>query len=202
MVSCPTCAQLQVVDRLPVGTVAKCARCGFTLYRRKPNSRARTAALAAAAFILYFPANIFPIVTTYYWGLHQKTTIFDGIHGLFQRGSYFVGGLVFTTSILTPIIKILGLLLLAVTLKWDRWKNIRTWTYRIIRIVDPWNMLEVTLLAILVSIAELGKIATVHPGAGVFSFAAVVVLTIAATLTFDPRLIWDDPKIHEQHRRR
>ena len=62
-------------------------------------------------------------------------------------------------------------------------------------------MLEVTLLAILVSIAELGKIATVHPGAGVFSFAAVVVLTIAATLTFDPRLIWDETKIHEQRRR-
>lgn len=151
----------------------------------------RTFALALAALFLYIPANMLPIVTVDYWGKHQETTIFDGVHGLFQTGSYIVGCLIFTTSILTPGLKILGLLLLSASVRWTRWPKFRTIVFKIIRIVDPWNMLEVTLLAILVSLAEMGKIATVHPGAGVFSFAGVVVLTISATIVFDSRLIWD-----------
>lgn len=194
IVTCQTCGLVQRMEPLPEGARAVCARCGFEIWRRKPDSRTRTFALALGALILYFPANLYPIVQTEYWGMTQSTTIFDGIHGLFQTGSYFVGGLVFTTSILTPALKILGLLLLSITLPWPGWEKFRTWTFRIIRFVDPWNMLEVTMLAILVAIAEIGKIATVHPGAGVFSFAGVVVLTISATITFDSRLIWDARK--------
>jgi paraquat-inducible protein A len=159
--------------------------------RRKRDSASRTLALALGALALYVPANLLPIVSVDYWGMHQTTTIFDGVHGLFETGSYVVGCLIFTTSILTPGLKIVGLILLSATVRWPRWRKFRTWVYRTIQVVDPWNMLEVTLLAILVSLAEMGKIATVHPGAGVFSFAGVVILTIAATLAFDPRLVWD-----------
>lgn len=191
IVTCGTCGFLQRMPPTPAGTRAKCARCHFEIHRRKPDSRSRTFALALGALVLYFPANLLPIVEVDYWGMHEKTTIFDGIHGLFVGGSYFVGALVFTTSILTPGLKIIGLLSLSITQPWGGWEKFRAWIYRIIQIVDPWNMLEVTMLAILVSLAEMGKIATVHPGAGVFSFAGVVVLTLCATLTFDPRLIWD-----------
>jgi paraquat-inducible protein A len=171
--------------------MAKCARCGFRITARKVNSRTRTAALALTALILYFPANLFPIVTTQYWGAEEKTTIFDGIRGLCQTKSYFVGSLVFTTSILTPALKIIGLLFLSLAANSPRLIRTRTWVYKIIQVVDPWNMLEVTLLSILVSIAELGRVATVHPGAGVLSFGGVVLFTIVATLTFDTRLLWD-----------
>jgi paraquat-inducible protein A len=192
VVTCPTCGLVQRMDaEIAVGHRVTCARCNFVIHRRKPDSRNRTFCLALAAFILYWPANLFPIVITDYWGMEERTTIFQGINGLFQQGNYFVGSLVFTTSILSPGLKILGLLFLSATLRWTRWKRFRTWVYKIIRIIDPWNMLEVTLLAMLVSIAELGKVATVHPGAGVFSFGAVVVLTICATITFDTRLVWD-----------
>ena len=191
VVTCGTCGLLQRMKSPPKGFRATCARCNFELFVRKPDSRERTLALALAALILYFPANLFPIVETDYWGMHQKTTIFDGIRGLFQTGSYLVGCLVFTTSILTPGLKILGLLALSFTQNWTGWERFRTWVYRTIQFVDPWNMLEVTMLAILVAVAEMGKIATVHPGAGVFSFAGVVILTMCATLTFDPRRIWD-----------
>lgn len=192
VVTCRTCGLLQrVATPLPAGTRASCARCDFEIRRRKPDSRNRTLCLALAALILYFPANLFPIVETDYWGMQEKTTIFQGIKGLFLQGNYLVGSLVFTTSILTPALKIIGLLFLSITLPWPRYKKFRTWVFKIIQIVDPWNMLEVTLLAMLVSIAELGEVATVHPGAGVFSFAMVVVLTICATITFDTRLVWD-----------
>ncbi len=191
VVACQTCGLIQQLEPPPAGARATCPRCGFEVYRTKPDSRSRTLALSLAALILYVPANVFPIVTTDYWGMEEKTTIYQGVFGLFQQGNYLVGGLVFCTSILTPALKILGLLFLCATVNWPGWRRFRTWTYKIIRVIDPWNMLEVTLLAMLVAIAELGNLATVHPGAGVFSFAAVVVLTIAATISFDPRLVWE-----------
>jgi len=194
IVACNTCGLVQEVDELPRGAVARCARCHFTIDERKPNSRSRTAALALAALILYFPANIYPIVTTSYWGAHERTTIFDGIHALYQQGSYFIATLVLTTSIISPAAKIIGLLLLSTTINTTQWRRIRTWTYKVIKFIGPWNMLEVMLLAIVVAIAELGDVATVHPGPGVFSFAGVVVLTICAALTFDSRLVWDPPE--------
>jgi paraquat-inducible protein A len=192
-VACKTCGLVQQVDDLPAGAVAKCARCHFGIEVRKTNSRSRTAALSFAALVLFFPANYFPIVETIYMGSHEETTIFEGIRGLFQQGSYFVGSLVFTTSILSPFLKIIALLALSLTINSTQCRHFRKWMFRLVQIIDPWNMLEVTMLAILVSIAELGNIATVHPGAGVFSFACVVFLTLCATLTFDPRLVWDPP---------
>ena len=191
IVACQTCGLVQRVPPLRPGLVAKCVRCHFKLERRVPNSRARTVAFALGALVLYFPSNFYPLVTAEYMGQHSETTIFDGISSLFAKGQYFIATLVFCTSILTPALKILGLLFLAATLHWRRFPKARTWIYRLIRWVDPWNMLEVYLLSILVSMAEMGEIATVHPGPGVFSFAAVVVLTILATLSFDSRLIWD-----------
>ncbi len=198
LVACPTCGLLQRIEPPAKGMRNKCVRCRFELRHRKPDTRVRTFTLALAALVLYFPANFLPIVETDYWGMHQKTTIFEGIRGLFQTKSYFVGCLVFTTSILAPALKITGLLLLSATQDWAGWERFRTWVFKIIQIVDPWNMLEVMMLAIVVALAEMGKVATVHPGAGVFSFAGVVVLTLCATIAFDSRRIWDSRAVVRQ----
>lgn len=193
VVACETCGLVQQVEAVPKGTVAVCPRCHSRLAHRKSNSRARTLAFSLAALILYFPSNIYPLVTAEYHGLHSETTIFRGIHTLFQQREYFIAGLIFCTSILSPALKIIGLLFISITLDWRGWERARTWTYKVIRVIDPWNMLEVFLLAISVAMIEMGKVATVHPGPGVFSFTAVVALTLLATLSFDPRLIWDAP---------
>lgn len=192
LVACDTCGLVQEVGPIPEGSVARCARCGFQLYHRRPNSRQRTLAFALAALILYFPSNYYPLVTGEYHGQHTETTILQGIKSLFVHQQYFIGALVFFTSILSPAVKIVGLLVIPLTLNWPRWKKARTWMYKIIRVIDPWNMLEVFLLAITVSMIEMGRVATVHPGPGVFSFTAVVALTLMATLSFDPRLLWDE----------
>lgn len=194
VVACETCGLVQQVEPVPKGSVARCARCHFHLIHSQPNSQFRTLVFSLAALILYFPSNIYPIVTAEYHGLHSETTIIQGIHSLFKDGQYFIAGLVLCTSILSPALKIIGLLLISITLNWRGWERVRTWTYKVIRVIDPWNMLEVFLLAIGVSMIELGRVATVHPGAGVFSFTAVVALTLLATLSFDPRLIWDSPE--------
>jgi paraquat-inducible protein A len=198
-VACETCGLVQQVDEVPASSTAQCARCGFHLHHRRADSRLRTFTFSLAALILYFPSNIYPIVTAEYHGLHSETTILQGIRSLFSDGQYFIAGLVFCTSILSPVLKIIGLLFLSLTLNWPRWKKARAWVYQIIRIIDPWNMLEVFLLAISVSMIEMGRVATVHPGRGVFSFTAVVALTLLATLSFDPRLLWDTPKEKERY---
>ena len=199
VVACQTCGLVQEVDHVPQGTVVKCARCNFQIFHRRVASRSRTLAFTLAAAILYFPSNLYPIVTAEYQGQSTQTTIFQGIRSLWGDGQYFISGLVFCTSIFTPALKILGLLFITLTLDWKHFQKTRAWLYKIIRIVDPWNMLEVFLLAILVSLVEMGEVATVHPGRGVFSFAAVVVLTLLGTLSFDPRLLWDPPEERKRY---
>lgn len=194
VVACETCGLVQVVGELPKECVVKCARCNFRIFHRRTDSRQRTLALSIASGLLYFPSNLYPIVTAEYQGHILHTTIFQGIMSLWQQGQYFIGGLVFCTSILTPALKIIGLIFITLTLDWENWKKARTWIFKMIRLIDPWNMLEVTLLAICVSMVEMGAIATIRPGRGVFSFAAVVVLTLLATLSFDSRLLWDSPE--------
>lgn len=192
-VACETCGLVQQAEPVPEGSIAECARCHFRLFHRRPHSRERTIAFSLAALLLYFPSNFYPIVTAEYHGLHTETTIFQGIKSLFTHQQYFIGSLIFFTSILSPAVKIVGLLLVSLTIGHPNWRMARTWVYRVIRVVDPWNMLEVFLLAITVSMIEMGRVATVHPGPGVFSFAAVVALTLLATVSFDPRLLWDSP---------
>jgi len=184
---------VQTIDPVPEGAVAKCARCNFQIFHRRRSSRSRTLAFSIASAILYFPSNLYPLVTAFYQGQHTQTTIFQGIKSLWSDGQYFIASLVFCTSMFTPALKIIGLLFITLTLDWRGAEKARTWIYQIIRIIDPWNMLEVFLLAICVSMIEMGQVATVHPGRGVFSFAAVVVLTLLATLSFDSRLLWDPP---------
>ena len=197
--ACSTCGLVQTMEALPRSGVARCARCDFPLRHRRRNSRLRTLTFSLAALILYFPSNIYPLITAEYHGLHSETTILQGIRALWGQEQYFIAGLVFCTSILSPALKIMGLLFLALTLDWPRWRKARTWIYQTIRIIDPWNMLEVFLLAIGVSMIELGRVATVHPGRGVFSFTAVVALTLLATLSFDPRLLWDPPEVRKRY---
>jgi paraquat-inducible protein A len=194
VVACDTCGLVQEVDQVPIGAVAKCARCNFQIFHRRVGSRSRTLAFTIAAGILYFPANLYPLITAEYQGQYAQTTVLKGIETLWNMQQYFIASLVFCTSILTPALKIMGLLFITLTLHWPRFQKTRAWMYKIIRVIDPWNMLEVFLLAIGVSMVEMGEVATVHPGRGVFSFAAVVLLTLLATLTFDPRLLWDTPK--------
>jgi paraquat-inducible protein A len=199
VVACETCGLVQEVDEVPRNAVAKCARCNFKIIHRRPDSRSRTLAFTLAAAILYFPSNLYPIVTAEYQGQFVQTTVFQGIRALWEDGQYFISGLVFCTSMLTPALKILGLIFITLTLDWKSFKGTRAWIYKMIRIVDPWNMLEVFLLAICVSMVEMGEVATVHPGRGVFSFAAVVVLTLFATFTFDPRMLWDRPEERKRY---
>lgn len=172
---------------------AICPRCGAPLWRRKPNSLARTWALVIAASILYVPANIYPIMTVISFGKGEPDTIISGVQSLMASGMWPLAVLVFFASITVPLLKLFGLTLLLVSVQY-RWQwrpKQRTILYRITEAVGRWSMIDIFMISILVALVRLEAIATIEPGVGATSFAAVVVLTMFAAMSFDPRLIWD-----------
>ena len=197
VILCRCCDLAVEVARLEPGMRADCPRCGSRIAQRKTNSLHRTAALSLAALVLYVPANIYPILRMDYYGAYSESTVWDGCVRLFQDRMWFVAIIVFLASIVVPLFKLLGLFLLVTTAKSMRWQRERTSLYRFIDVIGPWAMLDVFLLAVLVAIVKLEQLATVLPGPGLIAFTCVVVLTILASMSFDPRLIWDTPEQRE-----
>lgn len=194
MIACKTCGLAQRMEPLRPGTAAECCRCGSLVGERKVDSLGRTAAFSLAALIFYVPANIYPILRMQSYGRYSENTVYDGCVLLFQDGQWVVATIVFLASIMIPLFKLLGLFFLCVTARFGstRMRLERTWTYRIIRVIGPWAMLDVFLLSVLVALVKLDPIAAVQAGPGLLAFAMVVVLTILASASFDPQLIWED----------
>ena len=190
LVGCHACDQ---VCRLGRGHAARCPRCGAALHKRKPHSLARTWALVIAACILYIPANLLPVMTVTSFGTGEPDTILSGVKVLIGAGMWPVALLVFFASITVPVLKIICLIYLLVTVqRRSHWRpRDRTRLYRMVELVGRWSMVDVFMISILVALVNLGTIATIVPGPGANAFAAVVILTMIAAMTFDPRLIWD-----------
>ncbi len=194
IVACGTCGQLQVLGKLRPGTAFECCRCRALIARRRRGGVAVSAALTLAALILYIPANIFPVLRMDWYGAYSENTVWEGVVNLAKSNQWLVAGIVFLASIVIPLVKLLGLFFLTSTasLRETRWLRVRTAMFRVIDVVGPWAMLDVFLVAILVALVKLGQLATILPGRGLLAFAGVVVLTLLASATFDPQLIWED----------
>ena len=192
IVCCRTCGLVQQLEPPQAHQEADCPRCGSAISEYKAGSVIPTAALSVAALILYVPANIYPILSMERYGAYSESTVWGGVTGLMNAGYWFVALVVFLASMVVPLFKLAGLLFLVVTteLRTPRWRRQRTWIYRFIEVIGPWAMLDVFLLAVLVALVRLGQLATVLPGRGLVAFTCVVVLTLLASATFDPRLIW------------
>ncbi|HEY1718485.1 MAG TPA: paraquat-inducible protein A [Verrucomicrobiae bacterium] len=191
VVACETCGLVQQFENASPRHRVHCARCDSLLQRHRPNSRARTAALALAALCLYVPANIYPIMVMEYMGRHTENTVWGGVKALYKDHMWYVAAIVFAASILIPLLKLAGLFFLVVNRSW-RWQKTRTWIYKAVCRIGPWAMLDVFLLSVLVALIRFGRFATVIPGPGIVAFASVVVLTILASSSFDPRVIWKE----------
>ena len=193
LISCHNCDQLAMMPRLPARARAHCPRCGATMHRRKPNSIARTWALVVTAAILYIPANLLPVMTVVYFGRGEPDTILSGVKALIGAGMWPVALLVFFASITVPVLKLIGLTFLLITVqRRSTWRlRDRGLMYRIIEQVGRWSMVDIFMISILVALVNLGTIATIEPGVGAICFAGVVIITMFASMSFDPRLIWD-----------
>lgn len=172
---------------------ARCARCGSALHKRKPASLSRTWALVLTAAILYVPANVFPVMTVVYFGRGQPDTIISGVIELLHAGMWPLALLVFAASIMVPVLKLIGLSYLLIGVQRGSITRLRDRTvlYRIIEQVGRWSMIDVFMIGILTALVSLGSIATIEPGIGAVCFAGVVIITMLASMSFDPRLMWD-----------
>jgi paraquat-inducible protein A len=193
LISCHDCDQLAAMRPLPARARAHCPRCAAAMHRRKPDSIARTWALVLTAAILYVPANVLPVMTIIHFGQGEPNTILSGVKELIQAGMWPVALLVFFASITVPVLKLIGLTFLLVTVqRRSRWRlRDRSVMYRIIEQVGRWSMVDIFMISILVALVNLGALATIEPGVGAICFAAVVIITMFASMSFDPRLIWD-----------
>lgn len=196
LLSCHCC---QLVSRHPAvqaPALIRCPRCGGRLHWRKPRSIARTWALVIAATLFYIPANLLPMTVVTSLGNTQSDTIMSGVIYFIQHGEWYIALVIFTASIFVPVLKllILGFLLVSVQTR-SRWRPAqRTRLYRITEAVGRWSMVDIYVVTIMVALVNMGNLATMQAGLGAVFFAAVVVSTMFAAMSFDPRLIWDPPE--------
>jgi paraquat-inducible protein A len=170
-----------------------CPRCHAVLHERKPQSIQRTAALVVTGFLLYIPANTLPVLTTVRLGREEQNTILSGVLELIQNDLWPLAIIVFVASIVLPLIKLFGLtwMLLATRRRSSRFLVGRTRLYRSIDAVGRWSNIDIYSVSVLVALLQFGTLTAVHAGTGLIAFAAVVIVTMLATLVFDSRIMWD-----------
>lgn len=175
------------------GAAVFCPRCGARTCLRKPNSLLRTWSWLIAATVMYIPANLLPMMYTQSLFQSGSSTLLGGIVQLWNAGEWDLALIVFVASIAVPLTKIacLAFLLVSVQRRSRYHPRARTRLYRMVEFVGHWSMLDVFVVALLVALVQFGPVAQVRAEPGVIAFTAVVVLTMIASMTFDPRLIWD-----------
>jgi paraquat-inducible protein A len=182
---CHACGLVAPVDH------HRCPRCTARLHLRNRESLQRTIALTLGALILYFPANLLPILRVESFLGTQENTIVGGVIEFWREGDYPVAIIIFVASVVIPVLKLLSIGVLCYAAASGRWPSPMTRLYRVTEFIGRWSMVDVFVVAILVGLVQLGSTISIHPGAAAVSFAAVVILTMLAANTFDPRLIWD-----------
>jgi paraquat-inducible protein A len=186
-------AGCHVCEKVSPAALVNCPRCGSHLHVRKPDSITRTMALVVAAALMYVPANLLPILTTRELGISTESTIIAGLVQFWSSGSYPIAIVIFTASILIPLLKIVALLWLCAAAKGlvPHSAKILGKVYWITELLGRWSMVDIFVVAILVTMVQLGNYMSITPGPGALAFGGVVMLTMFAAMSFDPKLLWD-----------
>jgi paraquat-inducible protein A len=207
LISCHACGHVQ--PRARAGARQRCARCSSSMHERHPDSLTRTWALLFAAAILYIPANLLPVMHTASLVGDEDDTIMSGVAYFWTSGDAPLAVIVFIASILVPMLKLSVLALLCITSqRRSTWRPTeRTKLYRLVEFIGRWSMLDVFVVTLTVALVRFQSLAVITAGPGAIAFGSVVILTMMASMQFDPRLIWDpvdedkqQPTQHSQDR--
>jgi paraquat-inducible protein A len=190
LIACHECDLIHRVKPLPQKGIANCVRCGSVLYRDKPNSLERTLALSLAGLVLFVLANYFPFLALKSGSQFHQTNLITGIIVLYNQGMQALAAVVLLTTVVAPAAQLLGMLYLLLPLRQNRIPPKFAPVFRFMRGLQPWSMMEVFMLGILVSVVKLAKMAQIVPGIAIFSFFALIVVLTAATVTLDPHDLW------------
>lgn len=187
LAGCHTCGLVSPV------AVGHCPRCNSRLHLRKPASIQRTVALMIAAAMLYVPSHLLPIMTVVELGDVSHNTIISGMLVFWREGAYPIAIVIFTASILIPLLKIVTLswLCAAATGRVHSSPAMLGKLYWFTELLGRWSMVDIFVVGIVVSLMQLGNYMTITPGPGALAFAGVVVLTMFAAMCFEPRMLWD-----------
>ncbi|TKC91050.1 paraquat-inducible membrane protein A [Trinickia terrae] len=208
LIACHSCGNVDERAPRPAGAMPHrrlpaqhCSRCGAPLHQRNLDSIPRTWALLIAAALLYIPANLLPVMHTSSLVGSQDDTIMSGVVYFWTSGDWPLAIVIFIASILVPMLKLATLSLLAITTqRRSPWRPLqRTKLYRIVERIGRWSMLDVFVITLTVALVRFNSLAVITAGWGALAFASVVVLTMTASMQFDPRLIWDNVEHSGQH---
>ena len=193
LVGCHDCRLLNQWPDTTNHQAVHCSRCGSELHQRSPNSISRTWALVITAMILYIPANLLPMTITSALGSKSADTIMGGVIYFIHSGSWEIALVIFTASVFVPFMKFLVLIYLLLSIHFKSiWRpKDRTILYRVTEAVGRWSMVDIFVVTILVALVKLGVLVNIEAGPAAIYFASVVVCTMIAAESFDPRLIWD-----------
>ncbi len=195
--ACPRCGLVQVLPGTGIAERAGCARCSAVVWDpRRRVARARwTGAFALAALVLYPLAITLPIMELERLGHRVEASVWSGGIGMLREGELWVGGVVLVCSVILPVVKLLGLCLLA----WGEshfTPLMRARTWRLIEWTGRWGMLDVLLVAVVVAWVKMGDLVKIRPGPAALAFTACVFASLVASAIFDPRARWEEESVH------
>lgn len=191
LIACHECDLLHRLEPLPEGDIAKCTRCRAVLYSHKQNSLDRTLSLTIAGLILFVISNTYPFLALKSEGFVRETTLISGVAELYAQNMWGLALLVFITTILMPLIQLSGILYVLLPMKFNRLPWMLPFIFRFLQKIQPWGMLEVFMLGILVSVVKLAKMASIIPGIALYSFAVLIFVLAVAMASLDPHIVWD-----------
>lgn len=190
--ACHCCGLIHRLPPAPADMQPVCIRCGarFVTHASRQQSASRTAAAALAAFILFWPAVLLPVLEIEQLGHTHQASILGGIFDLLGHGSWFVGIVVLVFSFVFPLTKIILLLELSLLELLERKQKV--WSLRLMEHLGKWSMMDVLLLAFLVMMVKVGDMVEFHFGPAVLAFVLCVAMSMIASLSFDPHAIWEE----------
>jgi paraquat-inducible protein A len=190
-IACPDCDLINRVPALAPGESACCIRCEATLSRNPRNAITRCIALTFTAIMLYGVTCTFPFLSFGEAGIETHTRLFSGIIGLYQERMYFLAAVVSFTTVLVPVFILGGLCYLLLPLRVNRRLPGSERVLRSIKLLQPWNMIEIFMIGIIVSAVKLHKMATLEPGLGAWAFMLLIFVMAAIAALMEPRILWE-----------
>ncbi len=187
---CHACDLPSRVGDVPAGGTARCPRCASVVYRRIRDSLDRTLALALAGLFLFIAANAFPFLALKMQGNITHTTLSSGVRALYEQGSPIVASLVLLTTIVAPFLQISALIFVLGPLRLGFQLPGQVRVFRVLRRVQPWSMMEVFIMGVLVSLVKLLDMAQIVPGIALWSFVLLIPVLAAASSSLDAESVW------------
>ena len=189
--ACPDCDLIQHLPTMAIGETARCLRCNSVLYKKKESSIERTLAYAITGLILFIIANLFPLLSLKALGVTQDGSLLATSLSLFKSGHPLLSLLILFTTIIFPLTTLVGSIYILIQVKINHINTYTALLFRFLRGTDAWGMLEIFMLALLVSIVKLGDVADVIFGVSFYAFCFLILALTMLSYSLNPHDVWD-----------